>query len=474
MGRAQMNTGRIMERRGNDGVGYCAVRRAGLGLSGAGRTVIRYCAVRRAIISLSAVLLSAVTLSACSGRAPLSGGEDAVHTPYTRMETGNDGNPDPVTIRLVYSAGDLNWKSAIEDTAEAFMEENGDIEIELYSMPEIKNRTYVESLKILAAQKEFFDIVEMRETGTLAGAGLLTPLPEAVSALVENPGMYDGVCYGVPRYATTLGIIYNKDIFESLGLFEPDTYEGFLQVCERVKAAGYHPLALGAADVWHMKFWGNYLFRNYMVTEDGEVQWTAKRTRQMLAGYRNLAAQGYIDPEYRDVSDSQTAKELSSERAAMVYTGPWMLSQIENLNPQIRLGFFFLPGEGGVTYAVQDSNVDWGISSATARDDKKMEAAERFLKFYYSEGVYETILEIMNADPVTVRPVHRPDTENQAIMEAAYAAHPVRTGVVMDNVKAPDGFFTYFAQRLVDTLWGEESTSFLADDLTRKWEREAP
>lgn len=103
-----------------------------------------------------------------------------------------------------------------------------------------------------------------------------------------------------------------------------------------------------------------------------------------------------------------------------------------------------------------------------------MEAAGRFLKFYYSEGIYENVLETMNGDSVTVRPVRGMDTKNQAIMEAAYSANPVRTGGVTDYAEVPDGFFTYFAQRLVDTLWGEESTSYLADDLTRKWEREAP
>ena len=137
------------------------------------------------------------------------------------------------------------------------MKANEDIELELYCMPDNKNRPYIESLKILAAQKEFFDIVEMRETSALAAAGLLAPVPEAVSVLVENPGTYEGVCYGVPLYATTLGIIYNKDIFKGQGLLAPDTFEDFLQICETVKEAGYDPLALGAADVRHMEFWGN-------------------------------------------------------------------------------------------------------------------------------------------------------------------------------------------------------------------------
>lgn len=423
---------------------------------------------------LSAIMLPVITLSACSARMTLSGEGGAVHKPYTGLAVSSDGISNPVKLRLVYSASDLKWKRVVEDTAEAFMRENEDIEVELYSMPENKCQSHLESLKILAAQKEFFDIVEIQETSTLAAAGLLAPVPEGVSSLVENPGIYEGVCYGIPRYATTLGIIYNKDIFDGLGLSEPDTYEDFLQICQQVKDAGRNPLALGAADARHMEYWADYLFRNYMVTEDGEVQWTAKRTRQMLADYRNLGAQDYINPEYRNASDSRTAQELSSGKAAMVYAGPWMLSRIEDLNPQIHLGFFFLPGKDGITYAVQDRNVEWGISTATARDKEKMEAAERFLKFYYSEGIYENILAAMDGDPVTVRPVNRLHLQNQAIMESAYSTNPVRTGIMMENAEVPDGFAACFAQRLVDTLWGEESTSYLADDLTRIWEREAP
>ena len=92
----------------------------------------------------------------------------------------------------------------------------------------------------------------------------------------------------------------------------------------------------------------------------------------------------------------------------------------------------------------------------------------------YSEGIYENIVAAMDGDPVTVRPVSRLHTQNQAIMESAYSTNPVRTGIMMENAEVPDGFAACFAQRLVDTLWGEESTSYLADDLTRIWEREAP
>ena len=75
----------------------------------------------------------------------------------------------------------------------------------------------------------------------------------------------------------------------------------------------------------------------------------------------------------------------------MVYAGPWMLTRIEDLNPQIHLGFFFLPGKDGITYAVQERRAEWGISAATARDKNKMEAdvslsfiiQKEFMKMYW-------------------------------------------------------------------------------------------
>lgn len=406
----------------------------------------------------ASILLSAVFLLLLTGCSP--GGPSA---PGVRPEA-------EVKIRVVCSAGDLKWKSGMEDVAEAFMESNEDIQVELYFMPEVKNQTYAERLKVLAAQEELNDIVELRETGTLVQAGLLAPMPEEVYSLVENPQTFDGICYGVPRYSTTLGMIYNVDIFERLGLSVPSTYEEFLQVCGTLKASGYDAVALGAADIWHMKFWGNYLFCNYIVTEEGQVCWTKERVMEMLGDFRGLASRGYIHSRYRAVSDSETAQAISARQAVMVYTGPWMLSQIENLNPQIRLGFFFLPGRDGTAYAMDDSNVEWGISSVTAGDEKKMDAAVRFLQFYYSEGIYETILEIMNGDSVTVRQVYMPDTPNQRIMKAAYEREPVHTELLVEDASSPDGFITYYDQMLIETLWGGKSISSLAENLLERWE----
>ena len=375
---------------------------------------------------------------------------------------GSVGRQDPeVKIRVVCSSGDIRWKSGMENAAEAFMKSNQDIKVELYFMPEAENQTYARQLEVLAAQGEFNDIVELRETDSLV-QGLLAPMPEEVYSLVENPGTCGGICYGVPLYTTTLGMIYNAEIFERLGLCVPRTYEEFLRVCATLKASGYDAVALGAAGDRHMKYWGNYLFCNYIASGDGQACWTKEKAAEMLGDFRDLASRGYINSRYRAVTDRETARAISTRQAVMVYAGPQMLQQIENLNPQIRLGFFFLPGKNGTVYAMDDRSVQWGISSLTARDGKKMDACARFLQFCYSEGVYETILEIMNGNSVTVRRVNMPDTPDRRIMEAAYEGKPVHTELLLKEAQPTDGFIAFYDQMLVGPFKGH--SFYIMDD----------
>lgn len=101
---------------------------------------------------------------------------------------------------------------------------------------------------------------------------------------------------------------------------------------------------------------------------------------------------------------------------------------------------------------------------------KEMDAFIRFLQFYYSEGVYENILEIMNGNSVTVRRVNMPDTPDRKIMEAAYEGNPVHTEFLLKDAQPPDGFIECYDRMLVETLWGGTSISSLADNMLERWE----
>ena len=405
-------------------------------------------------LKLTAAALTAALLAGCSGQE-----EELL-------------SPEQTELRIVYSSGDANWKACLEDVAEQFMEEHPEISVELYTMGNYENRLYSDQLKILYAENEFYDVLELREPQKVAEAGLLAEIPDSVSGLLDAAYLPEDEVSHIPIYQMNRGMIYNKAIFRELGLGEPDTYEEFLEACRTIRDAGYNPIAVGGADLWHMEFWGTFFFNNYMLDENQNIQWTEENAAAMLNAFRSLYEEGYVAEEYRDLSDNETVREIASGSAAMLYTGAWMLPQITGMNPEAELGYFFLPGPQGIRYVVGDTSNCWGISVRCAEDDMKYEAAEKFLLFFYSEGVYEDVLDTMAAASVTERPVEESGLESAQLVKKAYEKDVVVTDKVISNLDTPAGFRNNYNRIMRETLWGSRPVEELAEELTALWQEE--
>ncbi len=59
---------------------------------------------------------------------------------------------------------------------------------------------------------------------------------------------YQGKWYAFPVDFKTWGVYYNKDIFAELGLEVPSTQTELLEICQKLKDAGYDPWAQWYAD----------------------------------------------------------------------------------------------------------------------------------------------------------------------------------------------------------------------------------
>lgn len=61
----------------------------------------------------------------------------------------------------------------------------------------------------------------------------------------------DGQLLAMPYTIEGLGLVYNKKIFEEVGITElPKTLSELREVCEKLEAAGYQPIATGFAEWW--------------------------------------------------------------------------------------------------------------------------------------------------------------------------------------------------------------------------------
>ena len=60
-----------------------------------------------------------------------------------------------------------------------------------------------------------------------------------------------GTLKTIPYQPNVFAFFYNKDLFEQAGITEePKTWDEFLDVCEKIKASGVTPIALGNQYSW--------------------------------------------------------------------------------------------------------------------------------------------------------------------------------------------------------------------------------
>ena len=118
-----------------------------------------------------------------------------------------------------------------------------------------------------------------------------------------------------------------------------------------------------------------------------------------------------------------------------------------------------------------DRSVTWGISARTAEDEARVEAAVRFLRFFYSEGIYEHVLAQMNAEPVTVRVLDGGETMARQMVRKAAKEGMSYCDRLVGDAGTPDGFRSFYDQCLQEVLWGGTPVEDIAKELEERWER---
>ena len=419
---------------------------------------------------------------------------------HTReLESMEEGvTADKVFLTFLYSGTDANWMSTIEHLTEDFMMENPNI---ILNMEPSDKGFYGESLKIKEAIDEFPDLFEIQNPYTFAEAGLLGRLPKSVYELVESPVYSNDACYAVPLYTTTYGIIYNRLMFKRLNINEPKTYDEFILVCKRLKAKGITPIAVGGSKQNYMLYWLNYFFQTDVLKNNpnwlkdkrmGKVSFTDDNIKTMFKHYQELFHSGYINENFMNMNDSQVISGLIDEEVAMVYTGPWLFSQIAEVYPEalisdknnlgqelaiddsvtFQLGWFFLPDTAGEPVVMNIKESNWAISTKCAENAKKLEAATKFLKYYYSVENYRKVLQSMNALPTTRKAVLYPSGSVQRYLINQYSFAYVSEAYLGDY-DTPEEMKRYLYKMLntIATSKNEHTLEQMLEQLDERWNR---
>ncbi len=216
---------------------------------------------------------------------------------------------------------------------------------------------------------------------------------EPVSDLWEENNMYQnfastrasmsvgGEQYGVPATYYQWGIYYNADIFNELGLEEPQTWEEFIEVCETLKANDITPITIGTKFLWTAAGWFDYLNLRtngldfHIDLMDGKIPYTDERVRKTFANWQQLIDGDYFLKNHASYSWQEAQAPMLNGEAAMYLMGNFLTPSFpEGSN----YDFFQFPQIDPEVGMFEDAPTDTVHIPARA---KNKEDAKRFLAY---------------------------------------------------------------------------------------------
>lgn len=217
---------------------------------------------------------------------------------------------------------------------------------------------------------------------------------------IENAMTYNGKVYGVNmgKVAFT-GLFYNKDIFEQYNLEVPTTWGDFVQVMDTLKENGVTPLGFAGRDVWPI----NLAVQGLQATihDDqlefikglwtGEKKFTDPKAIEVLEKTQtmmNYAQDGFMGLDYGTLPSL-----FASGQVAMAADGSWNAPTFAGLNPDMRFGYFPVPGNDE---AAKNANLA-GKYDMTWMVVEKSANKEWALKFLEELSTPENYTDFVNA-----------------------------------------------------------------------------
>lgn len=241
----------------------------------------------------------------------------------------------------------------------------------------------------------------------------------------------NGGIFGVPTgTAMGGGILYNKAVYEELGLSVPVTWDEFVANNETILAAGIPPVLATFGDTWTSQLFvlGDYYNVGKAVPTFAE-DYTANLagyadTPAAMAGFTYLQQgfeEGWWQPDFATTRFEQGLGLLANGEVAHYPMLTFALSTIaENFPDQINdIGFFAQPGQD----AEHNGATIWmpaGTYIPQTTEGANLEAALDFLGFIASvEGVDAITAQVAPNGPYLIEGSTLPDTVLPAVQDLA-------------------------------------------------------
>ncbi|HSO69894.1 MAG TPA: extracellular solute-binding protein [Arachnia sp.] len=382
-------------------------------------------------IAVAGLLAGALTLAACGG--------DAATTPSatTGGETSAGAATGTVTVWHYFS--DPNQVGLMDKYAELFEAANPGSTVDNVYVPYDQMNS---KLVAAAGASEGPDIAVFNgaETSTLALAGALAPLDDHLGGFADAAQLPDSVIhklddktYALQGYVNLLGLWYNADILDEIGVDVPTSTDELEAAMEKAKGAGYQGITLSGLPQGQGE-WQAYPW----LTSDG-FSYDSPDAGALAAGFsrvRGWVDSGYLSQEAVTWDQTVPFQQFAAGQVAFAENGNWQMGTAKadakfNFGvaklPLSDTGKVYLGGEGqGIGAFSENPDLAWKyLESAYLSVEGQLAAAEMV-------GSIPSRLDAAQDDAVTSNELLKPFAETLADFGANYPAAVIPPAAVAD------------------------------------------
>lgn len=205
----------------------------------------------------------------------------------------------------------------------------------------------------------------------------------------------DGVQYAVPFYGYWEGLYCNKTVLEAAGVEVPGqetTWDQFLESCQKIKDAGYTPIAVSLAKEPH--YWFEFSIFNHdsakthLTVPEAVDDEAGKAWQAGLEDLKELYEKGFLSENTNTATADEVFQSFLEGKSAFYVDGSWKMGGIKEGTDNIdNFTVTYVPGNGDrkSTDMVAGFSSGWYISRKCWEDEKKRDAAVDLIETFISD-----------------------------------------------------------------------------------------
>lgn len=325
---------------------------------------------------MSGILALSLVLAACgkSDNGNTAAGNNAANTNANSESASNEPKEKvPVTMVVQYNP------NLFADLEKSFEAKNPDIDLQLVFMDNAQANKVLNSQ---FAAGEGPDIAPMNVDFFKNGYAYKLNDQPFIDRLSDGAKLAttqaDGSIFSVPFETWFQGIMYNKKIFADNGIEIPKTWDEFLAVSAKLKAAGIKPLGVGDkdGDVIGKMALGVVLSTGAIIEPDVEA---GKKTysaswKTGLDKFYEAVKQGIIGTDAFGMSVDDMVNEFLNGKSAMISMGSWQVADMHKKAPDFDFNIFPYPSaaEGQEQWAIGGVAGGGGVNAHSKHIDEAL------------------------------------------------------------------------------------------------------